>query len=122
MKYEAVVVPNGMARYIVVKNYGQTGCKITSMQVSGDTNELFDRQFKKVQGSFLAPSQRLLYYFGGVNSGEPEVLSFHYAYTANGKTYNEDTELTLVTGAFCTRPTGDDSTRYAIQDIAERLI
>ena len=120
--YERIIVPHGIARYIVVKNYGQTGAKITSMSLSGDIPEEFEIQFSKVSGAFLAPSQRLLYYFGGINLGSPERILFSYEYESGKKKYKETTELTLINGASSTGPESDDAVKYALQDIAERLI
>jgi len=120
--YERVIIPGGIARYIVVKNYGQTGAKIVSMSCAGDVTPEFQRRFCKISGAFLAPSQRLLYYWGDANPGTPEQVSFSYEYIAGKKVYKENIELTMVTGAASSRPNSKDAIKYALQDIAERLI
>lgn len=52
----------------------------------------------------------------------PKRFCFSYEYEAGKKKYKETTELTLINGASSTRPESDDAIKYALQDIAERLI
>lgn len=124
VKYETITRPHDFCRYIVLKNYGQTAAKITSMKCTGDTNDVFMNQFQNVVGLTLAPSQRLLYYFGGPNTESVDVVSFEYSYTANGKNYHETTELRMISGATVKRSNSDtiEPITYALQEITERMI
>ena len=120
--YERIILRNEIVRYIVVKNYGQTGARITKMTCTGDVPPIFSAHFLKVSGTFLAPSQRLLYYFGGTNTGKPENISFSYEYDTDKKKYRDNIDLTLINGTSAMRQENDDVIKYALQDIAERLI
>lgn len=87
-----------------------------------DVPPIFSAHFLKVSGTFLAPSQRLLYYFGGTNTGKPENISFSYEYETDKKKYRDNIDLTLINGTSAMRQENDDVIKYALQDIAERLI
>ena len=122
VKYEMLIMPDGIERYIVVKNYGQTGAKITEMTCTGAKNERFEKQFSNIKGSFLAPSQRLIYYFGGVNPGAPEVLTFDFTYVAGKKVYSETTTLCLINGTNSKRTKSEESVKYILREMLDRLI
>lgn len=93
-----------------------SACRVLGMYTG------ISKKFCKISGAFLAPSQRLLYYWGDANPGTPEQVSFSYEYIAGKKVYKENIELTMVTGAASSRPNSKDAIKYALQDIAERLI
>ena len=124
--YETIVRPNELCRYIVLKNFGQTAARITAMECTGDTNAAFLAQFKKVVGLTLAPSQRLLYFYGGPNTASVDNLSFKYSYQAGKKVYHENVTLQLIAGASVRRAGRDTpdtvSAAYALQEIVERMI
>lgn len=124
--YETITRPAELCRYIVLKNFGQTAAKITAMECTGDTNEAFLTQFENVEGLTLAPSQRLLYFYGGPNTESVDVVSFKYSYQAGRKIYHEDVTLQLIAGASVRRSgrTTPDTTSaaYALQEIVERMI
>ena len=125
IKYETITRPNDLCRYIVLKNYGQSAAKIAAMKCTGDTNKTFLDQFDHVVGLTLAPSQRLLYYFGGPNTKSVETVSFEYTYTANEKDYHESTTLQMISGATVKRSSGGSELApivYALQEITERMV
>lgn len=104
VKYEAIQYAKEIVRYVVVKNYGQTGATITELHYSGTMTEIFQEQFQHLKGAFLAPSQSILYFFGNINTGEPEVLQIRYTYAdTTGKTYSEDIKLHMITGRMVDR-------------------
>lgn len=122
IKYRSLILQNGVERYIVVKNYGQTGATITEMAYDGAMTETFLEQFKSIKGAFLAPSQRLIYFFDGPNFDEPETITFKYKYTTGTKDYSRSMTLKLINGSCATRPKTADPTAYALRELVDRFI
>ena len=125
VKYEHSVTHGGVSRYVVVKNYGQTGARITSVsnvQYNGrGEDDLVDR-ILRLNGLFLAPSQSILNYVGDVESEIEEYLQLDLEYSAGNKTYSESIHLPLIDGALSSRSNSEYAISYALQDIAERLL
>jgi len=123
VKYEAIVLPQGMVRYVVVKNYGQTGAHISKMLCTGNAKQELLERVNMLSGTFLAPGQRVIYYFGESNPDAPEIITVSYSYKGIGKQeYQEETELRLVVGTIAKRSKDDEAVAYSLQEIVERML
>lgn len=123
VKCEAIVHEDGVVRYVVVKNYGKSAAKIEKMQCTGTADPELMGRVCLLTGTTLAPGQRVIYYIGGPNPGEPEEATFDYCYRSpEGTVYEESTDLNLIVGTVAMRAKGELSVSYALQDIADRLL
>lgn len=125
IKYEALVLPGEVVRYVVIKNYGQSEASIINISCDGCANQDFIDRISKLSGTTLAPGQRILYYFGAENPGIPETLIFSCTYFGNKKIYKEEPVLKLIVGSTFKRPKNselDKAIPYLLQEIAERII
>lgn len=97
--------------YIIVKNFGSSGAKITKFIPDFDLEKLkaFDKQkkpFDKIQGTFLAPNQKLYTTIFNIDfKSMPNIMNFKIEYTScSGKIYsdsfavNKDVFEGLITG------------------------
>ncbi len=97
--------------YVIVKNFGSSGAKITKFIPDFDLEKLkaIDEQkkpFGKIQGTFLAPSQKLYTTIFNVDlNNMPDIMNFKIEYTScSGKKYsdsfvlNQDVFDGLITG------------------------
>lgn len=126
VKYETIILPDETARYVVIKNYGQTIAKNIQICCTGDTNQRFLNQIRLLNGASLAPGQHVIYYFGHQNPYTPEILNFTYSYSGVGKlSYSESVTLHMVVGRYSHRTKNDDQNEaisYALQELTERSL
>lgn len=124
ISYETMtILPGEVSRYIVVKNYGQSGAVIHNMTCDGVKDDRFLKQLEKIRNTSLSPSQRRLYYLGGQeNLDDTQTATFRYDYSGNGKHYTETITVHLISGAQVKRKGNDESVAFTLQEIAERLI
>lgn len=123
IKYETTILPHGLERYVVVKNYGQTSAKILQINCTGNADHEYMLRINMLSGTYLTPGQSVIYYFGGSNSGTPEEISISCRYKGTSKKeYQEETVLRLVVGTYAKRSKGEESVSYALQEIADRLL
>lgn len=85
----------GNINYIVIKNFGKTGAKITTFDypdyvknVQGEGKFLFD-EFADINGMFIAPGQSILLRIFEFPD-DWHTLNFHIEYSAGSKTYKEN--------------------------------
>lgn len=123
VKYEAMILPQGMERYVVVKNCGQTSAQILQIVCTGNAKQEYLERVNMLGGTCLAPGQRVIYYFGGSNPNMPETITVFCKYKGTRKReYQEETTIRLVVGTFAKRSKSDEALPYALQEIAERLL
>lgn len=125
VKYDVIIYPGEVARYIVVKNYGQSSAKISTIKCEGTiARDLRDR-LSMLEGTSIAPGQHISYYVGDSNPGTPEHITVTCTYTTIGgkkKSYTEETPLVLVAGARVKRSQKPAAASFALQEIAEKLL
>lgn len=125
-KFESIVLCDGVARYVAVKNYGQTGARIIDIKnarYQGEDKHNLVERINDLKGTFLAPSQSILIYIGGpCLLPEGETLQFDMEYSTGKKVYSESSSLRLTSGSLLRRPTEGHAVSFALQEIAERLL
>lgn len=125
-KFESIVLCDGVARYVAVKNYGQTGARIIDIKnVRYQGNEKYNlvEHINNLKGMFFAPSQSILIYIGGpCLRPEGETLQFDMEYSTDKKVYSESSSLQLTSSSLLRRSTEGPAASYALQEIAERLL
>lgn len=82
--------------YVIIKNFGSSGAKITKFIPEFDLEKLkaLDKQkkpFDKIQGTFLAPNQKLYTTIFNIDfKSMPNIMNFEIEYaTTSGKTYSD---------------------------------
>lgn len=111
------------ARYVVIKNFGQSSGTLLDLSLQGPINETAATQICHLKGVTIAPGQRFLYSFGPANDQEPEILSITMTYSSGGgKIYTENTALKMISGTYKKRAIKPDSIPIILQDISDRLI
>ena len=123
VSYHSQVVDNQQARrYIMVKNYGQTGAILT--HISSDAIDIngFSHQLDSLNGSFFAPGQSFLYYYGKPKEGSEGIVTFKYSYNTPKKRYSEKINIKMSSGKIVHRSNEDCAIKYTLQEISERLI
>lgn len=122
--YESVTLPDHeIARYVVIKNFGQSSGTLLDIALQGPIERTAAEQISHLKGVTIAPGQRFLYYFGSANDQAPEILSITMTYCSNsGKSYTETTALKMISGSYKKRAIKTDAIPLILQDISDRLL
>lgn len=86
-------------KYLVVKNFGQTGALITKFKTNPDL-KIYSlsanlRPFGKIENSFLAPGQSHVCSIDFEKARENCIVSFEMSYSTKYKTYTDSVTLNL---------------------------
>lgn len=121
--YETFALPDGMIRYIVMKNFGQGAAKIQSIDCDGVKNQEFLTRLALLKGATIAPGQKVSYYFGPSDPGNFETLHIVLKYTSlSGHLYEDEISLNMTMGTSTMRSRKEEAIPMALQEIADRLL
>lgn len=117
------VVFNGTRSiFLMLKNYGSSGAKITSFDFKPLSNSShINEQLAKINGAFLAPHQKIMYNIDPTKFPD-NTLDFTITYKNGSKTYTENQSLKIKIGIFKERSNEECAVSYSLQEITERLI
>lgn len=107
--YGTMVTIESSNTYFVLKNFGNTGAKITLFSPSCDISQYdyiknklassvtLNCPFENIEGTFLAPQQSTYLYVDVDKAIKDNVhiINFKIRYTANNKSYDEDVDINL---------------------------
>lgn len=119
-------------KYLVVKNFGQTGALITKFKTNPDLliySRLPDfRPFGKIENSFLAPDQSHVCNIDFKKARENCIVSFEMSYSTKYKTYTDSVTLNLtaesenLTSRASTKDEELAIISYTLQSLVERQL
>lgn len=117
-----VIFNGNRSIFLMLKNYGATGAKITSFKFEPLSNSTFiNEQLSKINGAFLAPNQKIMYNIDPTKFPN-DTIDISMQYESASKTYIDKQSLKIKIGIYKERSNEENAMSYSLQEITERLI